>query len=298
MLHTKYLFCNMIIVENEYLKAVIVSKGAELQSLFCKKTGIEHMWSADDSFWGKHSPVLFPIVGTLKEDTYFYKEKSYSLPRHGFAREKNFEEKRISSAEAVFTLKHDLQTLAVFPFNFTLKLRYRLNEASLSCTYEVENPGKEDLLFSLGAHPAFAVPFQAGTAYNDHYLQFSRDESLYRWKLKEGLITSDVSLLATSNDRLYLNAALFYEDAIVIKQMASNTITLGCDKHEHGFHFTFDNFPFFGIWAAKDAPFVCLEPWCGIADNVSHDQQFANKEGIEMLSPGQSWQRTWQVACF
>jgi galactose mutarotase-like enzyme len=289
----------MIILENEFLRAVMAPKGAELQSLLHKATGIEHMWSGDTTYWGKYSPVLFPIVGSLKNDTYIYRDKSYSLPRHGFAREKIFKEESISSTEAVFTLTHDLQTLAVFPFKFILKLRYRLNEASLSCTYEVENPGTEDLLFSLGAHPAFAVPFlTTGTAYNDYYLQFSKDESLLRWKLKDGLISDKTSLLANSNNRLDLSAELFYEDAIVLKNMQSNTITAGCNKHEHGFHFSFCDFPFFGIWAAKDAPFVCLEPWCGIADSIFHNQQLENKEGIQHLPPGAPWQRTWSIACF
>ena len=288
----------MIIIENEYLRAVIVTKGAELQSLFNKKTGIEHMWSADANYWGKHSPVLFPIVGTLKDDKYIYQDKSYTLPRHGFAREKTFEEKSISRTEAEFTLTQDLQTLAVYPFNFILKLRYRLNEGSLACTYEVENPGQEDLLFSVGAHPAFAVPFANGTGYNDYYLTFNKTETLQRWKLQDGLTGTETALLPASNNKLYLNPELFYEDAIVLKNMISNTITLGCDKHGHGFDFIFNDFPFFGIWAAKDAPFVCLEPWCGIADNVLHDYQLVNKEGIETLSPGHTWQRTWEIKCF
>jgi galactose mutarotase-like enzyme len=288
----------MIILENEYLRAVIVTKGAELQSLYHKKTGIEHMWNGDAAYWGKHSPVLFPIVGSLKDDTYFYDDKSYSLPRHGFARDKTFEENSINSTEAVFTLAQDLQTLTVYPFNFKLALRYRLNESSLTCTYEVTNPGVETLLFSVGAHPAFAVPFQVGTVYTDYYLEFNKTENLQRWKLQDGLLSAETSPLPLRNNKLYLNAGLFYEDAIVLKNMATSSITLGCDKHPYGFHFSFDDFPFFGIWAAKDAPFVCLEPWCGIADSTTHNQQLSQKEGIQALSPGGHWQRSWAIECF
>lgn len=288
----------MIILENEYLRAVIVTRGAELQSLYNKKTGIEHIWSGEATYWGKHSPVLFPIVGSLKENTYFYNNQSFSLPRHGFARDKTFEENSVTSTEAVFTVTHDLHTLTVYPFNFILKLRYRLHESLLTCTYEVENPGKEVLLFSLGAHPAFGVPFLQGTGYEDYYLEFNKTETLQRWKLRDGLVSSETSLTPRTNNKLYLHAGLFEEDAILLKNMLSNSITLGCDKHPHGFHFTFRDFPFFGIWAAKNAPFVCLEPWCGIADSITHNQQLQEKEGIQTLSPGGHWQRSWEIECF
>jgi galactose mutarotase-like enzyme len=136
------------------------------------------------------------------------------------------------------------------------------------------------------------------TNYDDYYLAFNISERLYRWKLQDGLISSTSELLPVSNNRLYLNKALFYEDAIVIKSMHSDKITLSSDEHHHGIHFRFDNFPFFGIWAARDAPFVCLEPWCGIADSVVHNQQLIYKEGIHTLASGKDWNRTWTVECF
>jgi galactose mutarotase-like enzyme len=288
----------MIILENEHLRATIEPKGAELQSLFNKQTGIEYMWSGDAAYWGKHSPVLFPIVGGLKNDTYYFEDKVYKLPRHGFARDKIFAAEKISGTEAVFTLTEDEQTLKVYPFVFTLQLRYSLNEAAISCTYEIYNSSKSDLLFSVGAHPAFAVPLTNNTVYADYYLQFNTTETLQRWKLKEGLVSSVTEVLPVENNTLLLNAALFYEDAVVLKNMQSNSITLGCRKHRHGLHFKFNNFPFFGIWAAKDAPFVCLEPWCGIADGVNLNQQFKDKEGINVLPVNEHWQRTWSVECF
>jgi galactose mutarotase-like enzyme len=285
-------------LENNILKTVIASKGAELQSIVNKKTAIEYMWSGDDTYWGKHSPVLFPIVGSLINDTYYYNDKAYQLPRHGFARDKIFLAEKISNTEAVFTLTEDEQTIKVYPFSFKLKLRYQLVENALSCTYEVYNSGDKDLLFSAGAHPAFAVPITKDTTYADYYLQFNITETLYRWKLQEGLISATTEQLQTFNNQLLLNASLFYEDAIVLKNLQSNLITLGCNKHSYGLHFKFDNFPFFGIWAAKDAPFVCLEPWCGIADSVTHSQQLKNKEGINVLAKKNKWQRTWTVECF
>lgn len=288
----------MIILENEILRAVISPKGAELQSLINKETGIQYMWSGDAAFWGKHSPVLFPIVGSLKDDTYFYKDKIYQLPRHGFARERIFLKDQLSLEEAVFSLSQDAETLAIYPFAFLLKLRYVLQGNTLTCNYEISNTGYDELLFSVGAHPAFKVPMFEGSAYTDYYLQFNKAEQLHRWKLENGLIAAHTEVVATENGKLSLSHELFYEDAIVLKNIQSNSITIGCTKHANGLHFNFDNFPFFGIWASKDANFVCLEPWCGIADSVDHNQQFKNKEGIINLAANTNWQRNWMVECF
>lgn len=287
----------MIILENEILQATIAPMGAELQSLINKKTGIEYMWSGDAAYWGKHSPVLFPIVGGLKNDTYFYNDKPYHLPRHGFARDKDFFAVKKNHATAVFTLSEDEQTVAVYPFPFTLRLTYELNDDTLSCTYEVYNSGNGNLLFSVGAHPAFAVPLTKDTSYGDYYLQFNAPEILQRWKLENGLVASP-EILPVTNNILPLQQSLFYEDAIVLKHLQSNTITLASTRQPHGIQFVFNDFPFFGIWAAKDAPFVCLEPWCGIADSVAHDQQLIHKEGINTLPANAHWQRTWSAKCF
>ena len=288
----------MIILQNEWLRVAIAPAGAELQSLQHKTTGIEHMWNGDAAYWAKRSPVLFPIVGTLKEDTYYFQQQAYKLPRHGFAREKVFAAQQLSETEALFSLGHDDGTLAVFPFEFLLQIRYRLQENSLTCGYEISNPGTTDLLFSIGAHPAFALPFTPNSQYDDHYLQFNKPEELQRCKLVDGLLSTVTEPLPTPGNRLPLHASLFYEDAIVLKNLQSNTITLASDKHAHGIHFHFNQFSFFGIWAAKDAPFICLEPWCGIADNTGHKQQFEEKEGIEKLEPAGRFERQWRVECF
>lgn len=288
----------MITLKNETLTASIATKGAELQQLIHQHTGINYLWSGNAQYWGKFSPVLFPIVGGLKNDTYLYNGKAYQLSRHGFARDKEFTAEQLNDTEAVFTLREDDETKKVYPFAFVLKLHYRLNESSLYCMYEVYNPAKEVLLFSAGAHPAFAVPLVKELSYTDYYLAFNQQEALQRWKLLNGLIDTKAEPVITTNNRLRLHPDLFYEDAIVLKQLKSNCITLASEKNKHGLSFYFNDFPFFGIWAAKDAPFVCLEPWCGIADSVNHNQQLPDKEGINRLPPGEKFTRTWSVNCF
>ncbi len=287
----------MIVIKNEFINAVISPKGAELQSLISLETGIEYMWSGDPAFWAKKSPVLFPIVGSLKNDTYYYNQQPYHLPRHGFARDKVFEAAKLNDSEAIFTLADSPETHSNYPFEFTLALRYRLEGRSISCTYEVFNPGDKALLFSVGGHPAFTVPLTVDTVYADYYLEWNKTEALQQWKLDNGLIAAPRPL-QVENNRLQLTPALFYKDAIVIKHMQSTCISLKSNKHPHGLNFYFDDFPFFGIWAAKDAAFVCLEPWCGIADSIDHDQQLEHKEGIQHLAPGEKWERRWTAECF
>lgn len=288
----------MITLENDYLKVSLNAKGAELQGLYSKETEIEYLWNADPKYWAKHSPVLFPIVGSLKDDHFKYKGKSYELPRHGFARDHVFNIEKTSSAEAIFTLTQSDETLKVYPFHFELKLIYKLIDRKLNLTYEVINTGNETLLFSIGAHPAFAVPNTPNTNYEDYYLAFNTDEKLTYWKLEDGLVANETGTIELDGHKLNLKHELFYNDALVFKTMQSSCISLLNNKNDYGLHFHFEDFPFFGIWAAKDAPFICLEPWCGVADGVNHDHQLQRKEGITSLAPGKNWERFWEVECF
>lgn len=277
--------------------------GAELQSLVLLSKDQEYMWSGDPAFWGKKSPVLFPIVGGLKNNQYQCKGSTHSLCRHGFAREKKFTLLEATKTELVFGLRQDAETLARYPFDFSLKLRYTLVDNKLVCSYEVQNPGDSDLYFSIGAHPAFRVPIQDGDAFQDYQLQFSHTEQAPIWPLSpEGLLLTSPQTFtwntAGSSSCIPLSKPLFYGDALVFKNLLSDTITLRHRTQEKGFHFRFNEFPFFGIWSAKDAPFVCLEPWCGIADSIDTTGELSQKEGIEKCAPGSVFTRQWEIEPF
>jgi galactose mutarotase-like enzyme len=288
----------MMILENELISAAFNAKGAELQKLIHKGTGLSYLWGGDPVFWAKHSPILFPIVGALKNAEYQYEGKTYKLPRHGFARDREFQVQQIGASEMLFTLSDDADTLAVYPFKFLLGIRYKIEGASLSCTYEILNPGDKVLLFSIGGHPAFAAPVQEEINYDDCFLEFNRDAELTYHKIKEDLIDDETLTINLNEGKLDLNHKLFYEDALVFKTLKSDRISIKNTKTPNGLHFNFETFPFFGIWAAKDADFVCLEPWCGIADGINHNQQLKDKEGIIQLEPGASWQHNWNVEVF
>jgi galactose mutarotase-like enzyme len=288
----------MITLENDLLKASFATRGAELQSLKSKTSDMEYIWEGDPNVWAKHSPVLFPIVGALKDNSYQYKGETYELVRHGFAREMEFELASQTETEILFTLKSSDVTLHLYPFEFSLSLRYTLKSHGLSCSYEVHNPGERDLLFSVGGHPAFATPVSANIQYTDYLLRFDQDDELVYNKITDNLLSDELVTIPLADKTLPLKHELFYEDALVLKNLKSTKITLQNKVNTHGLHFSFEGFPYFGIWAAKDANFVCLEPWSGLADSVNHNQQLSDKEGIVIITPGENWQRTWQIDIF
>jgi galactose mutarotase-like enzyme len=285
-------------IENDLLTVTAKEKGAELDSIFHKKNQLEYLWKADPKFWNKKSPVLFPIVGALKDNTYFLEGNSYQLHRHGFAREMEFELEKHDANEMTFLLGSDDKTLAVYPFDFEFRITYTLQKNALHVTYDVLNTGMKDMYFSVGGHPAFAVPLVNGTAYEDYFLEFENEEDADRLLLTpEGLIDGTEKFLENEN-QIPLTKQLFYNDAIVLRNLQSGMVSLLSDKTEHGLNFYFDGFPYLGIWAFHDADFVCIEPWCGIADSVDHSELLKGKEGINALAAGKSFRVVWSVECF
>ena len=288
-------------IENEHLKIDIQPKGAELNSLYNKKTGLEYMWSGDPAIWGKKSPVLFPIVGALKNDTYYFENKAYQLSRHGFARDMDFTVTDQTASSITLTLTRNEITFEKYPFQFRFDIVYSIKDSQLQVMYRIVNKGEinQKMYFSVGGHPAFKLPLLPGTAYTDYYLEFNKVENAGRWLIsKDGLIEAGTVPLLNNTQRLPLAKELFYTDAIVFKQLRSGKVKLVCDKAGDIFEFDFTGFPYLGIWAAKDADFVCIEPWCGIADPVTTNQQLTEKEGINKLDSTDQFGRSWKLTIY
>ena len=286
-------------IENNLLKVDISPLGAELKSVVHKQHHLEYIWQADPAFWAKSSPVLFPIVGELKDKTYRYNGQAYSLPRHGFAREKRFEVTDQQANEVTFTLQDSEETMTVYPFRFRFSLIYTLTNDVLCVTYRVENRGEEAMFFSVGGHPAFRVPLAENTTYDDYALVFEKPETAGRWPISsEGLIETTPQPLLDKNAVLHLAKQLFAKDAVVLKDLQSENVTLQSDKTPHGLTFTYSGFTYLGLWAAPGADFVCIEPWCGIADSVDANGELENKEGIISLPGGETFNVSWMVKFF
>jgi galactose mutarotase-like enzyme len=285
-------------LSNETLAIKVDAKGAELLSIYNNQSNLEYIWSAQP-VWPKTSPTLFPVVGALKNGKYSFEGKDYSLPRHGFARDHYFELEEQTATSLTFRLDASDQTRAVYPFEFTFKVVYTLHGTRLSVSFVVENTGSGEMYFSVGAHPAFAVPLQQGLTYDDYFLQFDENETAPRWPILENGVISDtpVSLLQDT-DRLPLRKDLFERDAIVFKDLESTSISLVSDRSPHGVSLSFEGFPYMGIWAAKGADFVCIEPWCGLADTEAATGNLNEKEGIMTIAKGEKWERSYSITVF
>ncbi|HMO62103.1 MAG TPA: aldose 1-epimerase family protein [Ferruginibacter sp.] len=286
-------------ISNEQLRIQIVSKGAELQSVLNKNNGIEYLWQGDAAYWGKRSPVLFPIVGGLKKNQFLHNGKAYTMLRHGFARDREFPVTQQQPNSISFQLGSDAESMAVYPFEFVFTITYSISNNTLQCNYCVVNTGTSTMYFSVGAHPAFNVPLGQNTEFSDWRLEFSSIENTARWPLSEdGLLLTQPEACLNNTLVLPLKKELFYTDALVFKQLQSTTIALANNASPYGLKLHAEGFPYYGIWSAKNANFICLEPWCGVADGINSSGELKNKEGINPLEPGDSFNRAWTVEVF
>lgn len=284
-------------ISNQQIRIQVAERGAELCELFHFGNQLNYLWKGDPAFWGKTSPVLFPIVGSLRNNEYCWQNKTYSLPRHGFARELPFQLIQQSDHTLLFQLVHSNATLQVYPFPFKLSILYQIDNSRLTVRYQVENPANNPMYFSIGAHPAFALPLESSLAFTDYYLEFSTPENAPIYPLTENaLIANNPRPFFQNTQQLSLHPELFYRDALVFKNLQSNQITLAATTGKAALQFNFPNTPYFGIWSAKNAPFICLEPWHGIADTESATGNLEEKEGIQTLLPGEIFASEWSVS--
>ena len=280
-----------ITIQNQAIKAVIKSKGAELSSL--QKENKNYIWEINSEFWNKTSPILFPIVGALKNGEYLYEGNVYKLSRHGFARDFEFEVIENSGNAVVFSLKSNEETLKVYPFHFELQLSYILEGNKLVVKYEIINRSSEKMYYSIGAHPAFNIDGN----FEDFSLIFDDEKDLETYKLEQDLFSGKTEILKLNGNVLPLQYELFEEDALVFKNFATKSLTLA-KNNESVMKVSFPDFPYLGIWTKKDAPFICIEPWLGIADNANTSGKIEEKEGIQILENNSKKQIAWSVELF
>lgn len=288
----------MITIENSQLTVKILKKGAELCSIVCKTNGTEYLWQAAPDVWAKHSPVLFPIVGTLRNNTYVHKGTAYTMGRHGFARDMQFSVTGHDADRVSLELQADETTLRQYPFLFRLQICYTLTDNNLEVTYSVLNKGVETMYFSIGGHPAFNLPINKELRFEDYNLQFEHTEQADIYPLStEGHLLAEGIPFLNNTDRIALQKSLFYQDALIFKKLKSKKIRLTSEIDSRNIEVSFESFPFLGIWSKPDADFVCIEPWQGITDGQDASGSLEDKEGICTLAPQEQWQASWQVKC-
>ncbi|EAD0070678.1 aldose 1-epimerase family protein [Listeria monocytogenes] len=277
----------MIKLENEVLLVEMKTAGAELTRIFHKDTGLEYLWNADSKFWGRHSPVLFPTVGRLVDDTYLVDGKQYHLGQHGFARDRDFQVIEQTENTVRFELDADEDSLAIYPYKFKLSIIYTIEKNTVAVSYEVENTDNKRIYFSIGAHPAFHLPLTDGTTFEDYYLDFGTEENLETLCLEGPYRSGDIKKIVDEPARyLPLSYDLFKNDALIFEALKQKEMTIKSNKTPHFVKVSFPEFPFVGVWTAKPGtPFLCIEPWYGIADGAGESVELRDKAGIEHLEP-------------
>ena len=296
----------IISISNGSLTASIDTMGAQLMSL--RKGESEYLWQGDSNWWPRRAPILFPIVGVLKDGDAESAEGTISLARHGLARLNQFEVVEQSASSVTLKLQSTEETRKAYPYDFELKLIFSVAGDTLTQTYEVTNPANVVLPFTLGAHPAFNIPIPGveAASLDQYHLLFTRSWTSYGPSITdEGLCdyTTPQKLIVNS-DTLPLSWELIdREKTITLEDVPDRRITLAANveasSEAHGIQMDFEGFDYLGIWsAAPGCPFVALEPWCGIADTVDCDGIFEHKPGIISLEPGQSIAKTLSIKVF
>ena len=296
----------IISISSNSLTASIDTMGAQLMSL--RKGESEYLWQGDSNWWPRRAPILFPIVGVLKDSKAESAEGAISLARHGLARLNQFEVVEQSASSVTLQLKSTEETLKAYPYDFELKLIFSVDGDTLTQTYEVTNPANVVLPFTLGAHPAFNIPIPGveATSLDQYHLSFTRSWTSYGPSItNEGLCDyTTPQRLIVNSDTLPLSWELIdREKTITLEDVPDRRITLAANvdatSETHGIQMDFEGFDYLGIWsAAPGCPFVALEPWCGIADTVDTDGVFEHKPGIISLEPGQSIAKTLNIRVF
>jgi galactose mutarotase-like enzyme len=277
-----------ITITNNDLTAVINPLGAELTSL--KDSSNEYIWEGNPEFWGKHSPILFPIVGTLKDNTYSNDGKEFVMTRHGFARDNHFAVKEHDKKSVIFSLASNKETKKQFPFEFELELKYTLKEVTLFLDYTVRNTSSTAMPFSIGAHPAFALPGN----FEDYSLRFEKPEQLVSSQLENDLISDKTIAIPSQDGNLPLSYDLFKNDALIFKTLQSNQVEIVKDNAPF-LKVGFESFPHLGIWTKQNAPFLCIEPWQGYSDAFNANGNLYDKEGIITLEPGKEFSTGFSI---
>ena len=284
------------ILKNDFLTIEIDSHGAELCSI--KYGNTEYLWQADPQFWGRHSPVLFPIVGRVWENIYRVNGREYSLPQHGFARDMEFSLASQSDNEIWFRLEDTPEALEKYPYHFCLAIGYRLSGRKVDVLWKVLNTGHEDMYFQIGAHPAFYFPdFKPETAGRGYFHFGGKTGMEYILVKEKGCADADTRYsLQMEGEYLPLDVHTFDQDALIIDNSQVDKVTLCRQDRAPWLSLSFDA-PLVGLWSppGKNAPFVCIEPWYGRCDRVGYAGGISGRDWINRLGAGEEFSSVYTI---
>ena len=283
---------------NDHITVQVSALGAELTSL-CRN-GIEHLWQADPRYWKRHAPILFPIVGKVCGNSYRVDGHAYSLPQHGFARDSQFDVLKQSSDTLVLRLASSAATLANYPYPFVLTASYRLDGATLHCDWQVDNPADAPMYFQIGAHPAFCYPqFDADDPMHGYLRLTRRGEPVGELRVRNlgdsGCVMAGTRAMPLDGGLLSLTQHLFDDGALILEGSQADSVTLMDQHHNPLLQVTFDA-PLLGIWSPVNAPFCCIEPWYGRADDEGFAGDISQRPHIQQLAPHGTFTFRYDIA--
>lgn len=279
------------------LKIQTKKLGAELTSIQCNGKemlfqGKEILDDTGNPYWKRQAPVLFPIVGQLKDLKTQIDGNLYEMTQHGFARDMEFEELSKSENKHHYVLKYNEDTLKRYPYKFELHIIYEIVENTLIVKYEVKNIDDKTIYFELGGHPAFNCDYS-----NEEYeIVFPQEENIEFLKLKNGLVDTEKAQNILVDKKIYLKEDTFDNDAVIMKNIKSNTIILQNKKtNKKILEFDFTEFPYLALWSKRGAPFVCIEPWQNTADRIDSTQVYKDKENIIKLEKNNMFECKYSI---
>jgi len=287
------------ILKNSNLKATFESFGAELISLQDAE-GKEYLWYGDSTFWGRHSPILFPFVGKVRDGKYRYKGQEYAMGQHGFARDMEFTQLSQTEDEIWFMLESNDETRQKYPFDFRLEVGYKLVENTLKVLWKVINPAEEVLHFSIGAHPAFLCPLEEGTKQSEYFLQLDVEKAdYYSASLANGLLIREKQTLELPSGRCRMTEGFFDmgdRGTYIFENHQVKEVALVRPDGRPYVTVSFD-MPLVAIWSPekKQAPFVCIEPWCGRCDAEDFEGSLEEREWANQLASGQIFETGYDI---
>jgi len=283
-------------ISNDELQVSILSEGAEIMSIKTR-SGQEYMWNADPEVWGSHAPVLFPIIGCLKNGLCTIEGEEYKIPKHGFIRyNKKIKVKNRTHNRINFQLDYSDETLKVYPFKFQFNISFQLIGNKLVVNHKVQNLDDKAMYFALGAHPAFKCPLNTTEQYEDYYLEFEAKETDSTVLLsKDGLLSDKQRPILDDSTILPLKSNIFDSDALIFRNLKSKKVRLKSKKSLQVLTVRYSDFEYLGLWAKPGAPFICIEPWNGVTDTADHDGDFIKKEGLIKLNALKTYNAQYSI---
>lgn len=289
----------IVTLRSDLLTVQADSLGAQLISIQTKD-GVELLWQANPAVWGRHAPLLFPIIGRLRDGKYTVGGVEYAISQHGFGRDSEFQVVEQTETSVTFQLEDSPKTQALYPFAFCLQVTYTLEGGKLTKTHRVVNRSQETMYYEVGGHDGFCTTLLPGEAMGDYYLEFPGQDQIVPFGMDEHnfLTHSSQAYALQPGGRLPLPPQVFGLDTIVLEHLPVHQVTLANTKNPIRLTMDFEQFDYLGIWtkpSQEPTHYICIEPWTTLPECAFTDSALEHKPGIRVLAPGQEETLSYQV---